>query len=284
MVAMSSLLLLAVSANTLSATPPRTPCATALWATPPSTPPPGADVVGTAPSEPRPFLRLLDGVSSRADMLPAGMVSDWPTWVLDGDGFAKVPDGVDDAERAEGWVNPSSCDDLWLAPDLPPPAARLCLGVHVRGGTLRHVMPAVDLAVDAGGASWRNRGMRTLPRAHTWLGVGANLPSELRVWHGDASYDCGPALARVVEALADDPPDALGAGSHVVHVVVEGAPPLDEPEAGDTLTVALADALYDPADVAEVDKAGMLEVLVLETGAGGESEYLPAAYKPLYGR
>ena len=145
-------------------------------------------------------------------------------------------------------------------------------------------LAAVDLAVDAGGAAWRNRGMRTLPRAHTWLGVGANLPSELRVWHGDASYDCGPALARVVEALADDPPDALGAGSHVVHVVVDGAPPLDEPEAGDTLTVALADALYDPADVAEVEKAGMLEVLVLETGAGGESEYLPAAYKPLYGR
>ena len=48
------------------------------------------------------------------------------------------------------------------------------------------------------------------------------------------------------------------------------------------LRVYLADALFDPADVAEVERAGVLDVLVLEVAGGGASDNLPAAYEALY--
>ena len=250
--------------------------AVALQAVPNSLPE-NAKVVGTAPSDPRPFLRLLDG--GRAEMLPTGMADGWPTWVLGADGsLARVPDGGE----AEGWVNPVSCDDLWLAPDLPAPVARPCLGVHVRGGTLRHVFPAVDLVVEKGGVEYRNRGMRTVPRAHQWLTFGAQLPSELRLFAGGASHDCAAALGAVVAALADDAPDALGVGSHCIHVPIAGAAPLAAPEPGVALSLALADALFDAGDAAEVDKAGLLDVAVLESASGADSEYLPDVYRALY--
>jgi len=235
-------------------------------------------IVGTAPSEPRPFLRLLDGRGG-VDRLPAAMAAAWPTWVLDADGaFERVPGAADGG----GWVDAASVDDLWCASDLEPPTARLALGIHVRDGTLRHLFPAVDLVVRRAGADFRNRGLRTVPRAHAWLAVGAALPSELRLFGADgAAVDAAATLARAVEALADAPPDALGAGSHVVHAVVAGAaaPPL-VPDA--RLRLVLADALYDAADPAEADRAAELDVLVLETAPGGASDHLPAAYRDLY--
>ena len=159
---------------------------------------------GTAPSEPRPFLRLLDG-RDKVERLPAGMASRWPTWVLEPDGtFVGVPDGTSDAEAGVGFVNPESCDDLWMASDLPPPTSRLCLGLHVRDGTLRHVFPAVDMGV----RGFRNRGMRTVPRAHSWLTFGASLPADLQLFAAGQSVDATPTLSRGVEALATNPPEA----------------------------------------------------------------------------
>lgn len=234
-------------------------------------------IVGTAPSEPRPFLRLLDGRGG-VDRLPAAMAAAWPTWILDADGaFERVPGAADGG----GWVDAVSVDDVWCASDLEPPTARLALGIHVRDGTLRHLFPAVDLAVRKGDTDYRNRGLRTMPRAHAWLAVGAALPSELRLFADGGAVDAAATLARAVEALADAPPAALGTGSHVVHAVVAGAaaPSL---VADARLQIVLADALYDAADPADADRAAELDVLVLETAPGGASDHLPATYRDLY--
>ena len=48
------------------------------------------------------------------------------------------------------------------------------------------------------------------------------------------------------------------------------------------LVVYLADALFNERDTAEVERAGILDVLVLETAAGSASEHLPAAYAGLF--
>ncbi len=230
-------------------------------------------VCALAPSDTRPFLTLLDGSGSQR--LPASMVDRFPTWLFDG-AWQRVPD-------SDGFVNPHSCDDVWHASDLPEPAPRLCVGLHVRDGSLRHVFPAVDLDVDG----YRNRGLKTVPRAHQWLAFSAALPTELNLYAGGHSYSATDTLGRVVEALATDAPDELGQGSHVIHAVVEGAPPLpplltstEEQEA--RLVVFLADALFDARDAAEVESAGVLEVLVLETAAGSASEHLPAASAGLF--
>ena len=144
------------------------------------------------------------------------MVDRMPTWLLAEDGgWSRVPDD-------DGWVNPHSCDDVWHAADLEPPSPKLCVGMHIRDGTLRHVFPAVDLDV----AGYRNRGMKTVPRAHSWLSFGAALPTELSLHAGARTVPAGDTLARAVEALADSPPPELGKGSHVVHAVVAGADPL----------------------------------------------------------
>ena len=230
-------------------------------------------VCALAPSDTRPFLTLLDGSGSQR--LPASMVDRFPTWLFDG-AWQRVPD-------SDGFVNPHSCDDVWHASDLPEPAPRLCVGLHVRDGSLRHVFPAVDLDVDG----YRNRGLKTVPRAHQWLAFSAALPMELNLYAGGHSYSATDTLGRVVEALATDAPDELGQGSHVIHAVVEGAPPLpplltstEEQEA--RLVVYMADALFDDRDTAEVERAGILDVLVLETAAGSASEHLPAAYAGLF--
>ena len=150
-------------------------------------------VCALAPSDTRPFLTLLDGSGSQR--LPASMVDRFPTWLFDG-AWQRVPD-------SDGFVNPHSCDDVWHAADLPEPAPRLCVGLHVRDGSLRHVFPAVDLDVDG----YRNRGLKTVPRAHQWLAFSAALPTELNLYAGGHSYSATDTLGRVVEALATDAPD-----------------------------------------------------------------------------
>eukprot|EP00629_Pelagomonadales_sp_RCC1024_P009888 CAMPEP_0119291412 /NCGR_PEP_ID=MMETSP1329-20130426/42419_1 /TAXON_ID=114041 /ORGANISM="Genus nov. species nov., Strain RCC1024" /LENGTH=68 /DNA_ID=CAMNT_0007292237 /DNA_START=95 /DNA_END=298 /DNA_ORIENTATION=+ len=48
-------------------------------------------VQARAPSEPRQMIRLLSG--GRVEQLPAAMVDRFPTWVLTGDEWVRVPDG-----------------------------------------------------------------------------------------------------------------------------------------------------------------------------------------------
>ena len=84
------------------------------------------------------------------------------------------------------------------------------------------------------------------------------------------------SLSAAVEALSETPPDDLGDGSSLVHVICE----LENdnrvvpcPKPGSELRVLLEE---------DGDVVGTLQVAIEKTAAGSESDYLPEAYKPLF--
>jgi hypothetical protein len=76
--------------------------------------------------EPRQFIQLTNPINTRVQQsIPASFVGDWPTWVLDEEGnISKIPDD-------EGFVSPTSIDELWHPVDLVLPTLKLALGLHV---------------------------------------------------------------------------------------------------------------------------------------------------------
>lgn len=198
------------------------------------------------------------------------------TWVFEHGEFSRVP-SVGDGD----YVNPISFEALWLAADLPAPETRLALGLHVRDGTLRHVMPAIDTRV----GSFRNRGLCTVPRAHTWLHIKTALDTlRLAAFVDDeavAEVFVAECLGHAVDALATSPPAQLASGSHIVHILATDDY-LPTPQINSTLRVGLGDFAMTPGTPLGVD-SGLLEVRVAEAAPGGDSEFLPDAYRPLFG-
>lgn len=76
---------------------------------------------------PRTFIDLVNPIDTTgaAQKLPASMVEHWPTWVLDRNGkMVQIPD-------SDGFVSPTSIDELWQPIDLQSPELRLAVGIHV---------------------------------------------------------------------------------------------------------------------------------------------------------
>ena len=66
-------------------------------------------------------------IPSLQSRLPSSFIESWPTWILDIDGtITRIPDASDD-----GFVSPTSIDEIWQPIDLEPPKMRLALGLHV---------------------------------------------------------------------------------------------------------------------------------------------------------
>lgn len=216
----------------------------------------------TSPSSSRrQFIELTNPLKPSAtacsgDRLPAAFVAEWSTWVLEtDDSWSRIPDDstVLAASKNVGgsFVNAVSMDELWQAADLKAPECRLAVGLHVRNGAIRHVLPAVDLSFPAAPSphqppscadvrQHRNRGLCTVPRAYRWMDfaaymAGTNLRLRLQTRNhrdGDAATNeerwttvlqfdsIASAIHRAITAMADEPPTALGEGSSIVHVVV----------------------------------------------------------------
>ena len=255
--------------------------------------------------------------STPLQQLPTSFTESWPTWVVECDGsFTPIPsDSSQDKNQAgKGYVNPTSYDELWLPLDLNPPKARLCLGLHIRDGTLRHILPAVDLVLESEEKEqktfYRNRGMCSVPRSHTWAECALtddytdyqlcmerrkaasknddNEPAEWELLQSSCQFAIRNALQRVIYKLAEDPPSALASGSHILHVILEDEDaefvmnnqndPVAPLRTGETLRVRLTTTIDE-----EAPPMGLLQVAVSATGAGSESDYLPAAYRSLFG-
>jgi hypothetical protein len=154
------------------------------------------------------------------------------------------------------FVNPVTLDTLWHALDLQPPKMSAAVGLHVRHGRVRHVMPALDLyfhdSLKDGDATrdhsqrqrriHRNRGLNSVPRAHAWLDFGTYLasssmqdiacrletrsPSSINdeAKDGWTTLQVLPLISEMIslalEALATDAPASLGQDSAIVHVVL----------------------------------------------------------------
>jgi hypothetical protein len=232
--------------------------------------------------------------------LPAAWTESWPTWLVESDAkFSLIPQ-----DETTGHVNPISYDSLYLPLDLKAPKCRPCLGIHVRDGTIRHILPAVDTALEStkDHIIYRNRGMCSVPRAHTWMEFtlaedlsqyslylerrrkndGDEEEQNWELLQSSSKHAVSKAMKQAIHSLAESPPSELGEGSHILHVV------LDDQEdwfddgndwtTGQELRVSLVNNMDDP----ENQPSGLLEVLLMATMAGSESEYLPEAYQPLF--
>jgi hypothetical protein len=246
--------------------------------------------------EPRQFVALTkpfdNDRNSLADRLPASFIRNWPTWVLEENGnLVRIPD----EENEDGFVTPSSIDELWLPIDLKRPQMKLALGFHVRGGVIRHVMPAVDVSYDG---EHRNRGMCSVPRAHTWMDFSTMFSDDWdhfkmslssRKQGDDGGWEklaSSPkeslvkAVERAIVCLAENAPDEMGERSHILHVVLDDADLVETPMSSHDLRVTLIEEALDYDDTGS--EAGLLQVTVAATMAGSDSEFLPEAYKALY--
>lgn len=74
----------------------------------------------------RQFIQLNNPINSGfKQSIPVSFVQDWPTWVLDEMGeLSRIPD-------SDGFVQPTSVDEIWQPVDLKRPALRLAMGLHM---------------------------------------------------------------------------------------------------------------------------------------------------------
>lgn len=221
----------------------------------------GFDVVS------RPFIQL-----STQDRLPTTFINNWPTWVLERGSLAKIPD-------TDGFVNPISIDELWQPIDLKVPDAKLAVGLHVRDGVVRHIMPALDLSMKGG--LHRNRGLCSVPRAHMWMDFHlaswqhCQLVASLRK-HGEDEWEavCSTQIGAIEETvlqIVQVSGAVLGDGSYIIHIPLELS--FEGLKSGTEIRVQITE---------ENEALAALQVSVSQTEAGSESIYLPDAYKPLF--
>ena len=259
----------------------------------------------------------------RAQHLPLTLCSNWPVWVCASDGsvVARVPDG--EAEDEEGaWVDPRSFEQLWLPEDLPLPRCCAAIGAVLKDGAPRYLFPTLEATVGTSieGATvvWHNRGLNSLPLGRTWLSFDEVPIDSLRFscYRGeaaeassadaddtdadadaDAEWDAVLPLTSVrsaIEALfrvsADAPPElADGFQVLIAPLGVDGLLPAQAVRPGSRLRAFLSDVEHTPACLDADDEAWAFQraecdVSLYAVPAGGQSEYMPKAYGPLYGK
>ncbi|CAM9994943.1 unnamed protein product [Pylaiella littoralis] len=283
------------------------------------------------------FISILSESGTSDQMLPVASASSFPLWVLEGDvdvddnaGRRQVTQ-VPGANQELGWVNPRSYNELWIPEDSPVPSMKLCLGMLLKDGVPRpttkvdleqknngYVMPMVDLVVSKEGQKWRNRGLNSVPVAHTWEPVGraatgslylsAYVEEKVQGSETDSMWGTLAEKVPVTDAFTDivsvlaDPPGGLdlGSGFHylVAEVAVAGADagagvvgPLAVAACGGRVRVFLTD-LPEPADLLDLEELGAsgggvrgvaaLGFDVVSVANGGKSEFLPEVYRPFF--
>jgi hypothetical protein len=244
---------------------------------------------------PRPFIEFTNPLQKRGivDRLPASFVSTWPTWVLQIDTTTKGKKNWQKIPDSDGFVPPTSVEELWHCKDLKLPQCQLALGLHVRDGMIRHILPAVDLSLGEGddGHGHRNRGLCSVPRAYEWMDFGAAMAGGLDVmtlalqikkedaqdeddWETLAEIESiEDSINAVIKALAEDPPEELGDGSNIVHLLYGTEKAVVCPQPGSVMRALLKEDGYT---------VGTLQVSVESIAPGSESDYLPEVYKPLF--
>mmetsp|Transcript_3988 Transcript_3988/g.10440 ORF Transcript_3988/g.10440 Transcript_3988/m.10440 type:complete len:324 (+) Transcript_3988:93-1064(+) len=235
------------------------------------------------------------------ESIPASFIERWPNWILETDGtLSRIPDET--TGDGIGFVTPTSIDQLYQPIDLTRPNMKLALGIHIRSGQIRHVMPSLDIYYSEG--LHRNRGLCSVPLAYNWVdfgfinSMGDNSRYELRIaskkrvdesqenneekWNQIYSLPGNvmtPAIERAIVCLAEADSDDLGSGSHIIHVALDEATEFEIPKTRNDLQATLVEVGDDGEEDVDV---GILEVAIVATMSGSESEYLPDAYKPLF--
>lgn len=216
---------------------------------------------------PRQFIQL-----ANQERFPAAFVSNWPTWILDQGSLIKIPD-------TDGFVNPSSIDELWQPVDLKFPDTKLAVGLHVRDGIIRHIMPALDLSFHG---QHRNRGLCSVPRAHTWMDFSTAawqdsklIASQRKMGEEEWNEVCTSQIGSIEEVVLQIMPDfsetLICDGSHIIHIPLKGT--FLQLKSGIELRLEL---------IQESDPFARLQVAISPTSPGSESDYIPDVYKPIF--
>ena len=258
-------------------------------------------------------ITILQG--SDAQLMPFSYCERWPTWSARTDAGDAGGFGMSAVPCTDGFVSPTSVDELWVPQDLPALTGRPALGAVVCSGEVRQIFPSVHLEVKG----FRNFGLASLPRARTWLDFRAagamrwDLPrlsvfardregAEWRSLLGAAddaeeteAIATEGAFAFLVELLAREEGGGLGDGFHIVDVPLPAVRPLQplptpaEDEQGARLCAFFSDeAAGSPRELLERDELGLnncalLDVSIVGIAPGSTSEYMPDCYRPLYG-
>lgn len=264
---------------------------------------PASNVLDDPSSEPEVMARNFIEITNlnRKESIPASFIEQWPNWILETDGsFLRIPDET--TGDGIGFVTPTSIDQLYQPIDLKRPNMKLALGFHIRSGQIRHVMPSLDISYSNG--LHRNRGLCSVPLAYNWVdfglvnSMGDNNRYELRLasknradqsentddenWNKIFSLPGNvmtAAIERTIVYLAEADSDDIGVGSHIIHVVLDESIGFEIPKTRNDLQATLVEIGDDGEEDVNV---GILEVAIVATMSGSESEYLPNAYKPLF--
>lgn len=145
-------------------------------------------------------------------------------------------------------------------------------------------MPAIDLSYHGG--IHRNRGMCSVPRAHSWIDFTLSLDEwenynivlsakddkDDKSWKSlkiSSNGEISLAIEKAIMFLSGDAPGEIGSGSHILHVILNEErnekPPLECPRNALRATMSDTQGEYGFS----VDEAsGVLDVVVSSTTAG----------------
>lgn len=217
----------------------------------------------------------------------------------------------------EGWVNPTSTEDLFWPLDIKL-QARPALNVMLKQGVLSYVSPGLDVRVPHKDGSWRNYGMNSQPISRQWTSLDVAMEQMFHVESfilqnesaadGDVTHttlfdsmDIKNAMQKVATFIGEiDPLSPLNSGFHIVSFpLIDRFSDLPCPTPTDDQNKKESEVIYrivmfgtsEPfgsklldmdEDILTMSSTSVLEVVVARTSKGCESDYLPQPYKPLY--
>ena len=113
----------------------------------------------------------------REQRIPTSFVNSFGKWIVN-DG--KLEPIIELGALEQGWVDPISFEEVWLPLDLPIPHQRPAIAALTKDGSIRCIMPALDISVkDESGLAWRNRGLCSFPLARVWMDLNSADVSKL---------------------------------------------------------------------------------------------------------
>ena len=163
--------------------------------------------------------------SGGIEAMPLVLLRGWRQWHIAPDGLRETPMSCAHSD----WLDPRHTDELWFAQGLPIPELEVGLQFLIKAGELRCIMPSLDTRLVIEGVPYRNRGLRTLALAHTWVNFAGLQLGLLKLsgffrplddtawqpWFTPKSLNRG--LASLVPILAEGP-DELRQGFHLLSV------------------------------------------------------------------
>lgn len=111
--------------------------------------------------------------------LPQAQALNWPAWTYDIT-ESTLSEVESDGDNSNGWINPTTFDEIYFPRDLPLPRCQPCLSILIANNSPRYLMPGVVMTLETPDKLWRNRGMKSLPRSNAWIDLFTAFPAGIK--------------------------------------------------------------------------------------------------------